>query len=29
MKFRPADHGLAHLQAWRERIAERPSASAA
>lgn len=28
MKFRPAEHGLAHLQAWRDRIAERPSASA-
>jgi glutathione S-transferase len=28
LKFRPAEHGLAHLQAWRDRIAERPSASA-
>jgi glutathione S-transferase len=28
MKFRPAEHGLAHLQAWRDRIADRPSASA-
>lgn len=26
MKFRAADAGLAHLQAWRDRIAERPSA---
>lgn len=28
MKFRPAAEGLAHVQAWRDRIAERPSASA-
>jgi len=28
MKFRPSDLGLAHLQAWRDRIAGRPSASA-
>lgn len=28
MKFRPAQEGLPHLQAWRDRIAERPSASA-
>jgi glutathione S-transferase len=28
MKFRPAEHGLAHLQAWRDRIAARPSAAA-
>ena len=28
MKFRPGDEGLAHLQAWRERIGERPSARA-
>ena len=27
MKFRPAQEGLPHLQAWRDRIAERPSAS--
>ena len=27
MKFRPAEQGLPHLQAWRDRIAERPSAS--
>ena len=26
LKFRPADEGLAHLQAWRDRIAERPAA---
>lgn len=25
MKYRPADEGLAHLQAWRERMAERPA----
>jgi glutathione S-transferase len=25
-KFRPADEGLAHLAAWRDRVAERPSA---
>ncbi|MYM27737.1 glutathione S-transferase family protein [Duganella sp. CY15W] len=27
MKFRPGQEGMAHLQAWRDRIAERPSAS--
>jgi glutathione S-transferase len=27
MKFRPSQEGLLHLQAWRDRIAERPSAS--
>ena len=27
MKFRPSAEGMAHLQAWRDRIAERPSAS--
>lgn len=27
LKFRPGQEGLAHLQAWRDRIAERPSAS--
>jgi len=26
MKFRPAEEGMPHLQAWRDRIAERPSA---
>ena len=26
VKFRPADAGLVHLAAWRERVAERPSA---
>jgi glutathione S-transferase len=26
MKYRPADDGLANLQAWRDRIAQRPSA---
>jgi glutathione S-transferase len=26
MKFRAGAEGMAHLQAWRERIAERPSA---
>ncbi|MEI7429356.1 MAG: glutathione S-transferase family protein [Betaproteobacteria bacterium] len=26
MKFKPGDEGLVHLQAWRDRIAERPSA---
>jgi len=26
IKFRPGDEGMAHLQAWRDRIAERPSA---
>ncbi len=26
MKYRPADEGLSRLQAWRDRIAERPSA---
>ena len=28
MKYRPGDEGLTHLQAWRDRIAERPSARA-
>ncbi len=28
MKFRPAEQGLQHMQAWRDRIAARPSASA-
>jgi glutathione S-transferase len=28
MKFRPGDAGLQHLQAWRDRVAERPSAKA-
>jgi glutathione S-transferase len=28
MKFKPGDEGLAHLQAWRERIGERPGARA-
>ena len=28
MKFRPGAEGLSHLQAWRDRIAERPSAKA-
>jgi len=28
MKFRPSAEGMIHLQAWRDRIAERPSASA-
>ena len=28
MKYRPADDGLAQLQAWRDRTAERPSAAA-
>lgn len=28
MKFKPGDEGLPHLQAWRNRIAERASASA-
>ena len=28
MKFKPGAEGLANLQAWRERIAERPSAKA-
>ena len=27
MKFRPSAEGMAHLQAWRDRIADRPSAS--
>ena len=27
MKFRPSAEGMAHLQAWRDRIAQRPSAS--
>lgn len=26
MKYRPADDGLMHLQGWRDRMAERPSA---
>jgi glutathione S-transferase len=26
MKFRPADAGFAHIQAWRDRVAARPSA---
>lgn len=25
LKFRPADEGFAHLQAWRDRLAERPA----
>ena len=28
IKFQPGNEGMAHLQAWRERIAQRPSASA-
>jgi glutathione S-transferase len=28
MKYRPADDGLANLQAWRDRVAQRPSAQA-
>jgi glutathione S-transferase len=28
MKFRPGDEGLTHLQAWRDRVSERPSARA-
>ncbi len=28
LKFRPADAGLSALQAWRDRVAERPSAQA-
>ena len=28
MRFRPGDEGMPHLQAWRDRTAERPSASA-
>lgn len=28
MKFRPSAEGLAHVQAWRDRIVERPSANA-
>ena len=28
MKFRPADEGLANVQAWRDRVARRPSAQA-
>ena len=28
MKYRPADEGLVHLQAWRERMAERPAVRA-
>lgn len=27
LKFRPGEEGMAHLQAWRDRIAERPSAA--
>lgn len=27
MKFRPGEEGMRHLQAWRDRIAERPSAA--
>jgi glutathione S-transferase len=27
MKFRPGQEGMLHLQAWRDRIAERPSAA--
>ena len=27
MKFRPGEEGMPHLQAWRDRIAARPSAS--
>jgi len=26
LKFRPGEEGMAHMQAWRDRIAERPSA---
>ena len=26
LRFRPGEEGMAHLQAWRDRIAERPSA---
>jgi glutathione S-transferase len=29
MKYKPADDGLANLQAWRERMAERPALNAA
>ena len=29
LKFRPADEAMPHLQAWRDRIATRPSAQAA
>jgi hypothetical protein len=28
MKFRPGQEGMAHLQAWRDRMAERSSAAA-
>lgn len=28
MKFRPGAEGMQHLQAWRDRVAERPSAAA-
>ncbi len=28
MRYKPGDEGLAHLQAWRDRTAERPSARA-
>jgi glutathione S-transferase len=27
MKYRPGDEGLVHLQAWRDRMAARPSAA--
>jgi glutathione S-transferase len=27
LKFRPGEEGMVHLQAWRDRIAERPSAA--
>jgi glutathione S-transferase len=26
MKFRPGEEGMSHLQAWRDRVAERPGA---
>ena len=26
MKFRPGEEGMPHLQAWRDRVAQRPSA---
>jgi glutathione S-transferase len=28
IRFRPGQEGYAHVQAWRDRIAERPSAKA-
>jgi glutathione S-transferase len=28
IKFKPGDEGMPHLQAWRDRIAQRPSAAA-